>query len=154
MKYFFGKKIQDVVIIEPVLYEKYEGLSGLTSTEGNGKGDVGVMDGQICLRKLWFWVGGNAPIGAMTQGSQAHSGSTNTIIFMRGLDSNVTNEDPRLHFSQFGEVVSIKILVGEGLEKIGAAIETPVHLSANTTVNVTLEVSITAIDSFFLVRIM
>ncbi|RVW61126.1 Polyadenylate-binding protein RBP47 [Vitis vinifera] len=58
--------------------------------------------------------GGNASNGAVAQGSQANGDSTNTTIFVGGLDSEVTDEDLRQSFSQFGEVVSVKIPVGKG----------------------------------------
>lgn len=35
-------------------------------------------------------------------------------IFVGGIDSDVSDEDLRLPFSQFGEVLSVKIPVGKG----------------------------------------
>ncbi|XP_057424329.1 polyadenylate-binding protein RBP47C-like isoform X2 [Lotus japonicus] len=46
--------------------------------------------------------------------SQPESDSTNTTIFVGGLDPNVTEEDLRQPFSQYGEIVSVKIPVGKG----------------------------------------
>ncbi|XP_019443147.1 PREDICTED: polyadenylate-binding protein RBP47C'-like isoform X1 [Lupinus angustifolius] len=40
--------------------------------------------------------------------------STNTTIFVGGLDPNVTDDDLRQSFSQYGEIVSVKIPVGKG----------------------------------------
>lgn len=57
--------------------------------------------------------GGHASIGATSQGSQAHE-SNNSTIFVGGLDSDVSDEDLRQAFSQFGEVVSVKIPGGKG----------------------------------------
>ncbi|KAK3420627.1 hypothetical protein EUGRSUZ_G01492 [Eucalyptus grandis] len=57
--------------------------------------------------------GGHASNGATSQGSQAHE-SNNSTIFVGGLDSDVSDEDLRQTFSQFGEVVSVKIPAGKG----------------------------------------
>ncbi|KAF8034170.1 hypothetical protein BT93_C0447 [Corymbia citriodora subsp. variegata] len=57
--------------------------------------------------------GGHASNGATSQGSQAHE-SNNSTIFVGGLDSDVNDEDLRQTFSQFGEVVSVKIPAGKG----------------------------------------
>ncbi|XP_027330799.1 polyadenylate-binding protein RBP47C-like [Abrus precatorius] len=46
--------------------------------------------------------------------SQSEADSTNTTIFVGGLDPNVTDEDLRQPFSQYGEIVSVKIPVGKG----------------------------------------
>ncbi|KAF5745686.1 polyadenylate-binding protein RBP47-like [Tripterygium wilfordii] len=58
--------------------------------------------------------GGHAANGSMGQGSQSDGELNNTTIFVGGVDSNVTEEDLRQPFSQFGEVVSVKIPVGKG----------------------------------------
>lgn len=58
--------------------------------------------------------GGGGSNVAMPQGSQSDSDSTNTTIFVGGIESDVTDEDLRQPFSQFGEVVSVKIPVGRG----------------------------------------
>lgn len=52
--------------------------------------------------------------GASVQGSQSDGDSVNTTIFVGGLDPSVTDEDLRQPFSQFGEIVSVKIPVGKG----------------------------------------
>ncbi|KAK4387552.1 Polyadenylate-binding protein RBP47C' [Sesamum angolense] len=52
--------------------------------------------------------------GVSAQGSQADGDSVNTTIFVGGLDPNVTDEDLRQPFSQYGEIVSVKIPVGKG----------------------------------------
>ncbi|XP_019430711.1 PREDICTED: polyadenylate-binding protein RBP47C-like isoform X1 [Lupinus angustifolius] len=46
--------------------------------------------------------------------NQAEADSTNTTIFVGGLDPDVTDEDLRQSFSQYGEIVSVKIPVGKG----------------------------------------
>ncbi|WVY91575.1 hypothetical protein V8G54_037089 [Vigna mungo] len=46
--------------------------------------------------------------------SQSEADSTNTTIFVGGLDPNVSDEDLRQPFSQYGEIVSVKIPVGKG----------------------------------------
>ncbi|KAI3460255.1 hypothetical protein Pfo_016918 [Paulownia fortunei] len=52
--------------------------------------------------------------GVSAQGSQSDGDSVNTTIFVGGLDPNVTDEDLRQPFSQYGEIVSVKIPVGKG----------------------------------------
>ncbi|KAJ4896585.1 Polyadenylate-binding protein RBP47A [Raphanus sativus] len=47
-------------------------------------------------------------------GSTADGESNNSTIFVGGLDADVTEEDLMQPFSQFGEVVSVKIPVGKG----------------------------------------
>ncbi|XP_016167801.1 polyadenylate-binding protein RBP47C' [Arachis ipaensis] len=46
--------------------------------------------------------------------SQSEADSNNTTIFVGGLDPNVTAEDLKHPFSQYGEIVSVKIPVGKG----------------------------------------
>ncbi|WJX15867.1 Polyadenylate-binding protein rbp47c' [Trifolium repens] len=46
--------------------------------------------------------------------SQSEADSTNTTIFVGGLDPNVSDEDLRQTFSQYGEIASVKIPVGKG----------------------------------------
>ncbi|CAL5332360.1 hypothetical protein CsSME_00013807 [Camellia sinensis var. sinensis] len=58
--------------------------------------------------------GGYISNGTSAQGSQSDGDSTNTTIFVGGLDPNVTDEDLRQPFSQYGEIVSVKIPVGKG----------------------------------------
>ncbi|KAG6398695.1 hypothetical protein SASPL_140162 [Salvia splendens] len=52
--------------------------------------------------------------GVSPHGSQSDGDSVNTTIFVGGLDPNVTDEDLRQPFSQYGEIVSVKIPVGKG----------------------------------------
>ncbi|GFP94535.1 polyadenylate-binding protein rbp47 [Phtheirospermum japonicum] len=52
--------------------------------------------------------------GFSAQGSQSDGDSVNATIFVGGLDPNVTDEDLRQPFSQYGEIVSVKIPVGKG----------------------------------------
>ncbi|KAK7362663.1 hypothetical protein VNO77_04782 [Canavalia gladiata] len=58
--------------------------------------------------------GGHSSNGAVPQGSQPEGDSNNTTIFVGGLDSDISDEDLRQPFLQFGEVVSVKIPVGKG----------------------------------------
>ncbi|VFQ67894.1 unnamed protein product [Cuscuta campestris] len=58
--------------------------------------------------------GGFASNGAQAHGSQFDSDSSNTTIFVGGLDSDVTDEELRQSFTQFGDVVSVKIPTGKG----------------------------------------
>ncbi|KAB2083513.1 hypothetical protein E1A91_A05G278700v1 [Gossypium mustelinum] len=55
--------------------------------------------------------GGYASNGNSTQ---SDGDSSNTTIFVGGLDPNVTEGDLRQPFSQYGEIVSVKIPVGKG----------------------------------------
>ncbi|CAA0808021.1 Polyadenylate-binding protein RBP47C [Striga hermonthica] len=52
--------------------------------------------------------------GFSAQGSQSDGDSVNATIFVGGLDPNVTDEDLRQPFSQYGEIVSVKIPAGKG----------------------------------------
>ncbi|KAJ4840820.1 Polyadenylate-binding protein rbp47c [Turnera subulata] len=58
--------------------------------------------------------GGYANNGSSGQGLQSDGDSANTTIFVGGLDPNVTDEDLKQPFSQYGEIVSVKIPVGKG----------------------------------------
>ncbi|CAH2053334.1 unnamed protein product [Thlaspi arvense] len=59
--------------------------------------------------------GGHGANGYMGHhGSQSDGESNNSTIFVGGLDPDVTDEDLREPFLQFGEVVSVKIPVGKG----------------------------------------
>ncbi|KAK9044333.1 hypothetical protein V6N11_072643 [Hibiscus sabdariffa] len=58
--------------------------------------------------------GGHAPNGALAHGSQYNNDSNNATIFVGGLDSDVTDDDLKQPFSQFGEVISVKIPSGKG----------------------------------------
>ncbi|KAG8364272.1 hypothetical protein BUALT_Bualt19G0111000 [Buddleja alternifolia] len=57
--------------------------------------------------------GGYASNGAVPLG-QSENDSSNTTIFVGGLDSDVTDEELRESFAPFGEVVSVKIPAGKG----------------------------------------
>ncbi|KAJ0493904.1 putative RNA recognition motif domain, nucleotide-binding alpha-beta plait domain superfamily [Helianthus annuus] len=54
--------------------------------------------------------GGHDSFGAV----QSDGDSSNTTIFVGGLDSEVTDDDLRQTFSQCGEILSVKIPVGKG----------------------------------------
>ncbi|CAH8392756.1 unnamed protein product [Eruca vesicaria subsp. sativa] len=58
--------------------------------------------------------GGHGANGSMANGTQADGESNNSTIFVGGLDPDVTDEDLRQPFIEFGEVVSVKIPVGKG----------------------------------------
>ncbi|PHU04683.1 Polyadenylate-binding protein RBP47B [Capsicum chinense] len=58
--------------------------------------------------------GGHASNGAATQTSQSDSHLSNTTVFVGGLDSDFTDAELRQSFSQFGNVVSVKIPAGKG----------------------------------------
>ncbi|CAK9317178.1 unnamed protein product [Citrullus colocynthis] len=57
--------------------------------------------------------GGYSTNGSFSHGLQSE-GDSNTTIFVGGLDPNVTDEDLRQPFLQYGEIVSVKIPVGKG----------------------------------------
>ncbi|KAK6121404.1 hypothetical protein DH2020_044854 [Rehmannia glutinosa] len=57
--------------------------------------------------------GGYPPNGVVPLG-QSENDSSNTTIFVGGLDSDVTDEELRDSFIAFGEVVSVKIPAGKG----------------------------------------
>ncbi|KAJ6954981.1 polyadenylate-binding protein RBP47-like [Populus alba x Populus x berolinensis] len=58
--------------------------------------------------------GGYASNGASSQGFQSDGDSSKATIFVGGLDPNVTDEDLKHPFSQYGEIVSVKIPVSKG----------------------------------------
>uniref|UniRef100_A0A2P2LNC1 RNA-binding protein 47 n=1 Tax=Rhizophora mucronata TaxID=61149 RepID=A0A2P2LNC1_RHIMU len=58
--------------------------------------------------------GGHASNSVTGQGSQSDGDFNNRTIFVGGIDSDVSDEDLRLPFSEFGEVVSVKIPLGKG----------------------------------------
>ncbi|KAF5204625.1 Polyadenylate-binding protein [Thalictrum thalictroides] len=58
--------------------------------------------------------GGHASNGSFGQNSPSDGDSTNTTIFVGGLDPTVTDEDLKQMFSQHGEITSVKIPVGKG----------------------------------------
>ncbi|KAJ0930219.1 putative RNA recognition motif domain, nucleotide-binding alpha-beta plait domain superfamily [Helianthus annuus] len=47
-------------------------------------------------------------------GSHSDGDSNNTTIFVGGLDPTVSDEDLRQPFSEYGEIVSVKIPIGKG----------------------------------------
>ncbi|GMH17706.1 hypothetical protein Nepgr_019547 [Nepenthes gracilis] len=65
-------------------------------------------------KPLGYQQGGYTTNGASAQGSQSDADSSNTTIFVGGLDPYVTDEDLSQPFSQYGEIVSVKIPVGKG----------------------------------------
>ncbi|GKV04681.1 hypothetical protein SLEP1_g16806 [Rubroshorea leprosula] len=81
------------------------------------------MNGVVCLSRP-MRIGPATPRkssgyqqgGYMSNGGSAQPDavSSNTTIFVGGLDPNVTDEELRQSFSQYGEIVSIKIPTGKG----------------------------------------
>lgn len=57
---------------------------------------------------------GLVSIGAPAHSYQSDGDSSNTTIFVGGLDPGVTDEDLRQPFLQYGEIVSVKIPSGKG----------------------------------------
>jgi len=58
--------------------------------------------------------GGYPANGIAPNGSQTDNDASNTTIFVGGLDSEINDEELRETFSQYGEVVSVKIPSGKG----------------------------------------
>ncbi|GAA0160333.1 hypothetical protein LIER_16913 [Lithospermum erythrorhizon] len=54
------------------------------------------------------------PGGYSNRTSEQEGDSMNTTIFVGGLDPNVSDEDLRQPFSNYGEIVSVKIPIGRG----------------------------------------
>ncbi|XP_074333561.1 polyadenylate-binding protein RBP47-like isoform X2 [Apium graveolens] len=52
--------------------------------------------------------------GAAANGTQSENDTSNTTVFVGGLDSEITDEELRQTFSEYGEVLSVKIPVGKG----------------------------------------
>ncbi|KAK1369621.1 polyadenylate-binding protein RBP47-like [Heracleum sosnowskyi] len=52
--------------------------------------------------------------GAVANGAHSANDTSNTTVFVGGLDSEITDEELRQTFSEFGEVLSVKIPVGKG----------------------------------------
>ncbi|KAM0950873.1 putative RNA recognition motif domain, nucleotide-binding alpha-beta plait domain superfamily [Dioscorea sansibarensis] len=57
--------------------------------------------------------GGFSSNAAPTQGSQSEGDTTNTTVFVGGLDPDVSEDDLKQAFSQYGEISSVKIPVGK-----------------------------------------
>ncbi|KAL9683799.1 hypothetical protein QQ045_021225 [Rhodiola kirilowii] len=58
--------------------------------------------------------GGGRSNGAVHQADQSGNDPTNTTVFVGGIDSETTDTDLRNQFSQFGDVLNIKIPIGKG----------------------------------------
>ncbi|XP_017220219.1 polyadenylate-binding protein RBP47 isoform X2 [Daucus carota subsp. sativus] len=52
--------------------------------------------------------------GAAANGAHSENDTSNTTVFVGGLDSEITDEELKQTFSEFGEVLSVKIPVGKG----------------------------------------
>lgn len=57
--------------------------------------------------------GSSGSNGASAKSFQSDGDSTNTTVFVGGLDPNVSEDDLKQAFSQYGEVASVKIPVGK-----------------------------------------
>lgn len=58
-------------------------------------------------------------------------------IFVGGIDPDVTDEDLRQPFSQFGEVVSVKIPVGKGCGFVQFSDRCSLHLFTSVGLSIT-----------------
>ncbi|KHG17307.1 Polyadenylate-binding RBP47 [Gossypium arboreum] len=65
-------------------------------------------------QQQYYSQGRQASNGAVEQGLHSHNDSNNATIFVGGLDSDVSDDDLRQPFSQFGEIISVKIPLGKG----------------------------------------
>ncbi|TYH85439.1 hypothetical protein ES332_D02G266600v1 [Gossypium tomentosum] len=65
-------------------------------------------------QQQYYSQGRQASNGAVEQGLHSHNDSNNATIFVGGLDSDVSDDDLRQPFSQFGEIISVKIPPGKG----------------------------------------
>lgn len=65
-------------------------------------------------KSIGYQQGGYSSNGNSAQGSQSDGDTSNTTIFVGGLDPSVTDEELRQPFSQYGEIMSVKIPVGKG----------------------------------------
>ncbi|KAL6514265.1 Polyadenylate-binding protein rbp47 [Orobanche hederae] len=74
---------------------------------------VGVATPKKPLTQQQFSSQGGSANGFASQG-QPDNDSSNTTIFVGGLDSDVTDEDLRQSFTPFGEVLLVKIPTGKG----------------------------------------
>ncbi|RVW40230.1 Polyadenylate-binding protein RBP45 [Vitis vinifera] len=128
------------VLWKQIIEGKYGKGAGWHTCEASGGYGVGVwkaLRGEIfslvrpCLKweawvaDLWEDLGGGgggetlvtaihkASSFQNTQGNQGESDPNNTTIFVGGLDSNVTDDYLRQVFSQYGELVHVKIPVGK-----------------------------------------
>ncbi|KAJ6841175.1 polyadenylate-binding protein RBP47-like [Iris pallida] len=57
--------------------------------------------------------GGFGSSGVSAQGLQSDGESTNTTVFVGGLDPNVSEDELKQAFSQYGEIASVKIPIGK-----------------------------------------
>ncbi|KAL8116215.1 polyadenylate-binding protein RBP47-like isoform X2 [Apium graveolens] len=64
-----------------------------------------------------------------SQGSQSDGDTSNTTVFVGGLDSEVGDEELKHTFSQFGEVISVKIPIGKGCGFVQFADRTSAEVS-------------------------
>ncbi|KAI5424870.1 Polyadenylate-binding protein rbp47b [Lathyrus oleraceus] len=76
-----------------------------------------------CIIRWWNWLESSKQTGSSksdnatarrNRGSQSEGDSNNTTIFVGGLDSEISDEDLRQPFLQYGDVVSVKIPIGKG----------------------------------------
>lgn len=65
-------------------------------------------------KSLGYQQGGYGSNGNSAHGSQSEGDSSNTTIFVGGLDSSVTDDELKQPFSQHGEIISVKIPIGKG----------------------------------------
>ncbi|CAI0465254.1 unnamed protein product, partial [Linum tenue] len=83
-------------------------IGAATPRKSSGYQQQGIM--LFCRLQM----GGYISNGSSTPSFLSENDSTNTTIFVGGLDPNVTDEDLKQTFTQHGEIVSVKIPVGKG----------------------------------------
>ncbi|XWS39975.1 hypothetical protein CRYUN_Cryun18bG0100400 [Craigia yunnanensis] len=124
---FVGDLAVDVTntILHETFSSRYQSVKGakvvIDSNTGRSKGYgfVGFSDENERSRAMTemnalVLSGGHAANGAVAQGSQSDNDSNNATIFVGGLDSDVSDDDLKQPFSQFGEIISVKIPSGKG----------------------------------------
>ncbi|KAG0480096.1 hypothetical protein HPP92_010694 [Vanilla planifolia] len=68
---------------------------------------------RICAATPRRLSGGSSYVNASTQGLLPDGDSTNTTVFVGGLDPNVSEDELKEIFSKYGELISVKIPVGK-----------------------------------------
>ncbi|KAL6570349.1 hypothetical protein OROMI_014863 [Orobanche minor] len=129
-----GERSQDVRDAEVVVDAKTGRREGSVFVRFGGENEksriMTEMNGQYCSRPMGICVAtpkkpsmpqqqyslqiGAAANCAFTQGSQSDDDTSNTTVFVGGLDFDVGDKEVRHTFSQFGEDVSVKIPIGKG----------------------------------------
>ncbi|KAL6513413.1 hypothetical protein OROGR_020899 [Orobanche gracilis] len=146
-----GERSQDVRGAEVVVDAKTGGPRGSGFVRFGGENEksriMTEMNGQYCSRPMGIGVAtpkkpsmsqqqyslhvGAAANCAFTQGSQSDDDTSNTTVFVGGLDFDVGDKEVRHTSCQFGEDVSVKVPIGKGCGFVQFAEETSAENSIN-----------------------